>query len=124
MFAAYGGRALVRKRMKVKISANGISVESLKEKNIDWEALESLKLSYFSSRRDREKGWMQLKLKGRGIGLTFESTISDFEDLVMLCAVKAKEAGLRFDAATARNLKSLDISVEDTAQSFRAEKGN
>ena len=124
MFAAYGGRALVRKKMKVKVSADGISVEGLKGKNIDWEALEALKLSYFSTRRDGEKGWMQLKLKGRGTGLTFESTISDFEDLVRLCAIKAKEAGVSFDATTARNLKSLDISVEDAAQTFSAYEGN
>ena len=107
MFAIYCVRAIVRKKMQISVSTDGIQVTGLKGKFIDWEALEALKLSYYSTRRDGEKGWMQLKLKGRGTRLTLESTISDFDDLVQLCVLKAQEKGMKFDASTARNLQSL-----------------
>ena len=123
MFAIYGVRAAVRKKTQISISSDGIQVTGVKGKFIDWEALEALKLCYYSTRRDGEKGWMQLKLKGRGTRLTLESTISEFDDLVRLCAIKAQEMGVKFDATTARNLRSIGIERQVTPQSIEAEKG-
>ncbi|USG61174.1 hypothetical protein NBZ79_18620 [Sneathiella marina] len=77
---------------------------------IKWEELGGFKLSYYSTRRDREAGWMHLKLKGKGLGLGIDSTISEFDELVKLAHVAASMNGVVFDASTIRNLRALRIS--------------
>lgn len=82
-----------------------------------WEELEEIKLSYFSTRRDGENGWMQLKLKGRGKRLRVESTITDFWDLVGICALNAKNRGLALDPSTIQNMHALGI--EDDVSGYQ-----
>jgi hypothetical protein len=124
LFAAYGIRAVYRSGQQIILGQEGISVSGLKGKHINWEELETFKLSYFSTRRDGENGWMQLKLKGKGDGLTFESTITDFEDLVLHCTKEALRRRLSFDPASIRNLSVLGVSSEDIARYRDGETSN
>ncbi|MBL4666619.1 MAG: hypothetical protein JKY04_04525 [Sneathiella sp.] len=112
LFAFYGMRTYYRYRMKVILGDTAIQVTGLWEKLIQWEELEELKLAYFSTRRDGENGWMQLKLKGRGDRLRVESTITDFWELVSICAYKAQENGVTLDASTVRNMQALGLDTD------------
>ncbi|WP_169543529.1 hypothetical protein [Sneathiella aquimaris] len=109
LFILYALRAINRHIAKVCITENKICITGLQAKCIDWEELKAFSVSYFSTRRDGEKGWMQLKLEGRGVRLRIESTITDFEDLVEICATIAAGRGLSFSSATAQNLDILGI---------------
>ncbi|OUR76219.1 hypothetical protein A9Q83_15560 [Alphaproteobacteria bacterium 46_93_T64] len=126
LFAFYGVRAYGRKRMSIILGDRAIQVTGLREKLIQWEELEELKLAYFSTRRDGEMGWMQLRLKSRGDRLRVESTISDFWELVSICAEKAREKGLALDPATVRNMQALglDTTFNDHTDANNSEKSN
>ncbi len=112
LFVFYGVRTYCRNKMKVILGDQAIQVTGLWEKLIQWEELEELKLAYFTTRRDGENGWMQLRLKGRGDRLRVESTITDFWELVSMCAHKARENGVLLDAATIRNMQALGLDTD------------
>lgn len=126
LFSIYGIRAVAKNRTKIVLGETAIEVSGLGEKLIFWEDLVDLDLAYFSTRRDGEKGWMQLKLKGGGQTVKIESTISDFWELVEFSTLKAQKNGVVLSASTARNLQALGIAGPETAnqQDSNWEKSN
>ncbi len=114
LFLLYGARTYERSRTHICITASEISSVGIRKKAIKWEELEAVKLSYFSTRRDGENGWMQLKLKGRGVRLRIESTLDDFEGLVETCAGVARQKNLMMDPSTVRNLRAIRVDAVDS----------
>jgi hypothetical protein len=109
VFGWYGLRAIIRQFTQFEVSGAGIFMSGPIQRRIKWEELDGFNLNYYSTRRDREAGWMHLKLKGGGSRLSIDSTISGFEELVGLAAKAAAGNGLVPDRNTARNLKALGI---------------
>jgi len=112
LFSAYGIRAYGRSRAEIVVTDLAIQIRGLTEKTIQWEELETLKLAYFSTRSDGEKGWMQLKLKGGGVRLRVESTVTGFWELVDICALEARHAGIALDAVSVRNMQALGLDTD------------
>ena len=65
-----------------------------------WSELDRLKLSYYSTRRDRRGGWMQLDLAPRPGEARIDSRIEASTELVWRSAKAAETRGLALDAAT------------------------
>jgi hypothetical protein len=86
---------------------------------VDWSRLERLKLSYYSTRRDRTSGWMQLAVGSAGGRIVkVDSSLEGFYDIVERAAQAAEAAGLQLGPATLVNLRSMGIAVagqEETA---------
>ncbi len=78
-------------------------------RRLAWSDLGELRLRYFSTRRDRDRGWMQLILKGDGVALRIDSTLPGFEDIVRRALKAAAAADLPLSGATRRNLESLGL---------------
>jgi hypothetical protein len=68
-----------------------------------------LKLAYYSTRRDRRDGWMQLELRAGASTIRFDSRIDGFNQLVERAALAAAARGVELSAATAGNLEALGI---------------
>ena len=61
LFALFGLRTLIRHSTVVALSPVRVRVRSvLGGGEIAWQELEQLKLGYYTTRRDRQNGWMQL----------------------------------------------------------------
>jgi hypothetical protein len=73
-----------------------------------------MKLAYYSTRRDRQKGWMHLTLKGGGKALGVDSSIDGFETI----------AETALDAATRRNLVLSDVTRANLDALGLAPSGN
>ena len=71
-----------------------------------------MKLSYFSTKRDRTDGWMQLTVGSAG-GRTvkIDSSLDGFHDVVERAARAAETTGLTLSEATRANLRAMGISV-------------
>ena len=110
VFVGYGLRAIIRHFTRFEVSGVGIFVSGPLNRSIKWEELDGFSLNYYSTRRDREAGWMHLKLKGGGARLGIDSTISGFEELVRLSLRAAVQNGVIPDAVTAKNLQALGIA--------------
>ena len=66
-----------------------------------------MRLDYYSTRADREEGWMQLRLRDARRTIRLDSDLEGFDELVRAVAEEASRRGLALDAASLSNLKAL-----------------
>jgi hypothetical protein len=111
LLLSFGIRTYLRGRSRIVLDAAGIAVVGPVAKRLGWDTLDQLKLRYFSTRRDRKRGWMELTLRGGGTRLAVESQIDGFETIVRTAAKVASERGLAVDASTEGNLAALDVAI-------------
>ncbi len=113
LFGGYGLRTRCRSRTFICVDDDGIWAEGPLGSHIKWDSLKELKLNYYSTQRDRAKGWMQLKLRGGGRRLGFDSHLDGFNDIVIQAARAAREIHLEMHPTTAKNLSTLGIDPGD-----------
>ena len=79
---------------------------------VEWSRIDRLKLSYFSTKRDRSGGWMQLTVgSAGGRAVKIDSSLDGFHDVVERAAYAAREVGLALSEATRANLRAMGILV-------------
>ena len=113
LFAAYGARTALRHRTCLRVNEEGLVVEGLMRRHLPWDRLTRCTLGYYATRRNRERGWMQLTLKVGRRNLRIDSQIEGFERIVRRAALAATARGLAFDHTTQENLRALGIVPGD-----------
>ena len=111
LFAVFLARTAERHATVIETSAAGIAARGPRGQAIAWGELADLRLRYFSTRRDRQGGWMHLVLQGGGRTLALESTLSGFDAVVEAAAAAARQNGVAVSPATRDNLLALGIDV-------------
>jgi hypothetical protein len=119
LFAAFFVRTALRQRTRYRLSSDTLCADGPAGTLVEWSRLDRLKLSYFSTKRDRTGGWMQLSVGSAG-GRTVkvDSALEGFYDIVERAAQAAETNRLELTVATRANLRSMGISVagqEETA---------
>ena len=114
LFSLYGLRTLVRHMWRLEVTENGVTAAGPFGGSVRWDELSALQLRYFSTRRDRTDGWMQLKLRGGNDTLRIESALSDFAVVVARAAGEAERRGLALNESTRANLATLGIGAGAT----------
>jgi len=107
LFALYGLRAVLRGLSRICLDDFGIRSEGPFPTAIRWDQLTSLKLGYYSTRRESRGGWMQLRLAGGGERLRIDSSLEGFGEIVVQAARIARENGIEMAPTTEENLRSL-----------------
>jgi hypothetical protein len=107
LFAAFLGRTGLRHATVIETDERGIAAHGPLPKAIPWESLTDLRLRFYSTRRDREQGWMQLNLRGRGRRLAVESSIDEFDEIARRAAAEAQRNGVELPEATVNNLMAI-----------------
>ena len=110
LFLVYFGRTVCRQLTHIELDKAGIRARGPLGSAIRWEDLRSLQLDYYSTRRDREGGWMQLKLRDAQRTIRIDSGLDGFVELVRGVALEARRRGADIDAATRANLGALGIA--------------
>ena len=111
LLLSFGVRTFLRGRSRIVLDEGGIAIVGPIGKRVAWTALDGLKLRYFSTRRDRKRGWMELTVRGAGAKLAIESQIDGFEEIVRAAAKAAVARGLTVDPSTEGNLAAMDVTV-------------
>jgi len=123
LFLVYLVRTLCRQLTHIELDEDGIRVggpaAGLLGAAIRWEDLRSLRLNYFSTRRDPESrtmdgGWMQLKLRDARHTIRIDSELEGFERVARAAALEAARRGADLDYATRANLAVLGIELPGT----------
>ncbi len=110
LFAAFMLRTALRQFTVIEATDQGIASRGpLSGRAIRWDELARLRLTYYSTRRDRERGWMQLTLKGRGRALAMDSALDGFDAVADRAAHAAQVRGVEITDATRDNLAALGI---------------
>lgn len=109
LFAGFGIRTLIRHQTRLEITRSALRATGLWRASIVWEELDRMNLTYYSTRRDRREGWMQLDLRAGRSHIRVDSRITGFAKLVEISARAAEARGLTLNAATAANLAALGV---------------
>jgi hypothetical protein len=112
LFAAFFVRTALRQRTRYILSGETLCADGPAGALVEWNRLDRLKLSYYSTKRDRSNGWMQLAVGSTGGRLVkVDSALDGFYDIVERAAQASETAGLELTPATRANLRSMGISV-------------
>jgi hypothetical protein len=109
LFGVFGARTLLRHGTRIEMDSQGVRSVGPWPQRVLWSDLDRLRLAYYSTRRDRTSGWMQLELGAGRTRLRMDSRIDGFEALVRRAALAASARGLPLTDATAANLEALGI---------------
>lgn len=110
LFLVYFGRTVCRQLTRFELDQTGIRVKGPLGAAIRWEDLRALRLDYYSTRRDREEGWMQLRLRDARCTIRVDSELDGFADLVRIVVLEARRRGIDLDEATRANLDVLGLA--------------
>ena len=111
IFGAFAVRTGLRHGTSLEVSDVGLRAMGLRSATIPWDRLDRMKLAFYSTRRDRKSGWMQLELAAGGARLSIDSRLEGFDRLVRHAAITAADRGLELSDATAANLQALGVRV-------------
>ena len=115
LFLAFGFRTLLRHLTRVAVSSEEIRIEGPAGTAIRWRRLDAMSLKYYTTRRDKKGGWMQLKIKGEGRAVTLDSTLVGFSDIVRRALGAAEDNGVQLESRTLANLPGLGIAPAEGA---------
>jgi hypothetical protein len=118
LFSVFGVRTALRHRTRIEVTETGISASGPLGAAIRWAELDRIKLAYYSTRRDRRDGWMQLELRSGWSVIRLDSRIDGFARLVERSATAAATRRLALSPATAANLEALGIRSPAFPPSF------
>jgi hypothetical protein len=122
IFGAFGLRTALRHGTSVEMTDTELQARGLWRTTIQWDELDRMRLAYYSTRRDRRSGWMQLDLGAGSARVRLDSRIAGFDQVVHRAAAVASARGIPLNEATASNLEALGIRVPETAVESRAER--
>jgi hypothetical protein len=112
LFALFLIRTALRHRTRYVLGPDTLCADGPAGTLVEWNRLDRLKLSYFSTKRDRSDGWMQLSVGSTGGRLIkVDSALEGFHDIVERAAQAAEVTGAPLSDATRANLRSMGIVV-------------
>jgi len=117
LFFAYGIVTVLRHRTKIDVSDDWIAV-SPRGRKYFWKHLKSVRLKYYSTRRDHRGGWMQLVLTFNNKRLGIDSRLQGFDDIVRRATAAARRVDLALDATSLSNLAALGVSLNDERPTY------
>jgi len=112
LFALFLGRTALRHRTRYILGPDTLCADGPAGTLVEWSRLDRMKLSYFSTKRDRSDGWMQLGIGSTGGRMVkVDSSLDGFHDIVERAAQAAEACGVNLSETTRVNLRSMGISV-------------
>ncbi len=115
LFLVYGLRTLIRQFTRIEVSEAGIRALGPIGRAIAWDEVRDISLRYYSTRRDRRKGWLQLSVKGPGGAIGMDSQLDEFHQVLESVFREVSGRGVTPDEATLENLKLFEENRDKPA---------
>lgn len=103
LFGVFGVLTLQRGRTTIELCDDKITILPA-ARTVIWSDLSQMHLRYYTTRSERDGGWMQLALKSGKVGLKMDSRLTGFDAVVTRALKAAQDNGIELTAATAANL--------------------
>ena len=107
VFVVFALQVVLRHTSVVELGRDTIVVRGPRTITVSWSELRSIDLSYFSTRRDGESGWMQLKLESVAGTVRIDSDLEMFADVVNIALRHSAILGLDVSSRTRQNAELL-----------------
>jgi len=112
LFALFFVRTALRQRTRYLLREDTLCADGPVGGLVEWSRLDLMKLAYYSTKRDRTGGWMQLAVRSFGHrAIRIDSALDGFHDIVERAAHAAESRHLVLTRATRANLRSMGISI-------------
>ncbi|CAN5713973.1 hypothetical protein BH11PSE3_BH11PSE3_18660 [soil metagenome] len=122
LFAVFLARTALRHYTRYVLGPDTLVADGPAGSLVEWNRIDRLKLSYFSTKRDRSDGWMQLMVGSAGArAVKVDSSLEGFHDVVERAAAAAEAGGVALTDATRANLRSMGIVVARQAEAGQEE---
>ena len=108
LFAVYGLRTLLRQFTRIEVSEMGIRALGPIARAIAWDEVRDVSLRYYSTRRDRQKGWLQLSVKGPRGSIGMDSQLDEFQTVLDAVFREVSARDLSPDQTTLENLRLFE----------------
>jgi|OM-RGC.v1.017658580 hypothetical protein len=110
LFWWFALRNTMRLQTRVDLLEDSIIIDGISREQLHWRELTAVHARYFSTRRDRSDGWLQLTIEGHNRQkMVIDSAIMDFDQLAEHVAYHAQRQGLEIDVVTAENLTAIGV---------------
>lgn len=108
LFAWLGAITLWRQQIEIELDPTGIASHSRwgfgrRRIAMPWSDITSIGLRFYSTRRDRSEGWLQLTIEGRDTCFRVDSNLIGFPHLVRQALAAADRNGIAVSASTRAN---------------------
>lgn len=113
LFSYFVVRTTLRLSVRVAVNAEQLKHQGAigQNRQIAWRDLEALDLRYYSTKRDRDEGWLQLTLTSKTDGkLALDSNLAEFATLAEFVAIAAQRQGVAISASSADNFLFLGVA--------------
>jgi hypothetical protein len=118
IFAVFGLRTALRHGTSLEMTETELRARGPWSGTIAWAELDRMKLAYYSTKRDRTGGWMQLAVGSAGARtVKVDSSLDGFYDIVERAAQAAEAQEIELSGATRANLRSMGITVAGQEES-------
>ena len=107
VFIGYGVVAVGRATSVLTLDDGGIGVEGWRSVHLPFSELTAIRLGYYTTRRDGERGWMELVVRAKGQRLVVESEIDGFRQIAEALYTTANDQGLTLSDVSERNFSVL-----------------
>lgn len=113
LFLLFGGRTAWRQRATYTLDEGGLTRHPPlgRPTHVRWEGLRKMSMRFYSTRRDRSQGWMQLTLSGAKSRISLDSTLTDFEAVARAAARAATKNRITLRSSTLANLEAIGINT-------------
>jgi hypothetical protein len=112
LFAVFFVRTAFRHMTRYRLGPDTFAADGPVGGLVEWARLERMALAYYSTKRDRSGGWMQLAVRSAGARtVKIDSSLDGFYDIVARAAQAAEARDLELSQATRANLRSMGLSV-------------
>lgn len=112
LFAWFAVRTALRQASWIELTPEAIALRGPIEQTLPWADLRRVKLAYYGPRRARERGWMQLTLRGPDRPIRLDSTVEGFEEIMHHVQDAVVARGLALDPTTSSNFEALGLDPE------------
>jgi hypothetical protein len=111
VFAAFLAQTTLRARTAFALLPEGLGVSGFfGSRMFRWDELDHFALRYYTLRRDKEAGWMDLKLGAAGRTVTLDDRVDGFHAILARAWQAARDRDLGVSASTFANLTAAGLT--------------
>jgi len=115
LFLLFTIRTVWRQAIRIEITDQSLTLISprsafFKQEPVAWGDLMSVKLRYYSTRRNHKHGWFTMHLAGPAARVSFDSDLDGFEELARRAARAVRDNRVAIDDTTRANLSALGFA--------------
>ncbi len=114
-FGAYLAQTVLRARTTLTLLPEGLAVAGFfGTRLILWDTLDQFTLRYYTLRRDKEAGWLDLKLSSPGASITIDDRVDGFRPILQRAWEAARSRDIGISSSTYANLTAAGLLHRST----------